>query len=126
MGKREKKQRRQRHPRREASHYLDEEREGGFGSDCFSAAAPRPSLSDDEPEEEEVDEEEDELGNGQNPPSSSADIPSKFQLYQQSVQVLPFLDFGHFAPFGSKVGVLFLAEIQCISLLLGEVAERRH
>lgn len=126
MGKREKKQRHQRHPRREASHYLDEEREGGFGSDCFSAAAPRPSLSDDEPEEEEVDEEEDEQANGQTPPSSSADIPSKFQLYQQSVQVSPVSRLRSLAPFGSKVGFLFLAEIQCISLLLGEVAERRH
>ncbi|KAK4791926.1 hypothetical protein SAY86_022361 [Trapa natans] len=84
MGKREKKQRHQRHPRREASHYLDEENEGGLSSDCFSGAAPPPSLSDEEPEELEEDEET--LGNDQTPASSSAGIPSKFQLYQQSVQ----------------------------------------
>ncbi|XP_056163838.1 uncharacterized protein LOC130137113 [Syzygium oleosum] len=82
MGKREKKQRHQRHPRREASHYLE------GGEDSFSyenlPSASKPPLSDEEDEEEEVEEEEQEQEHDSQSPS--LDIPSKFLLYQQSVQ----------------------------------------
>lgn len=83
MGKREKKPRHRRHPRREASHYLE------GGEDSFSyenlPSSSKPPLSDEEDEEEEVEEEEQEQEHDSRSPS--LDIPSKFLLYQQSVQV---------------------------------------
>lgn len=82
MGKREKKQRHQRHPRREASQYL----EGGENSFSYEnlPSPSKPPLSDEEDGEEEVEEEEQEQEHeGRSP---SLDIPSKFLLYQQSVQ----------------------------------------
>ncbi|KAI3408608.1 uncharacterized protein J3R85_020202, partial [Psidium guajava] len=82
MGKREKKQRHQRHSRREASQYL----EGGEDSfSCENFPSPsKPPLSDEGDEEEEVEEEEQEQELDSR--STSLDIPSKFLLYQQSVQ----------------------------------------
>lgn len=82
MGKREKKQRHQRHPRREASQYL-EGGENSFSYENFPSPS-KPPLSDEEDGEEEVEEEEQEQEHeGRSP---SLDIPSKFLLYQQSVQ----------------------------------------
>ncbi|XP_030551879.1 uncharacterized protein LOC115756308 [Rhodamnia argentea] len=83
MGKREKKQRHQRHPRREASQYLEGE-EDSFSYENFPSPS-KPPLSDEEDEEEEVEEEEQEQEHDGRSPSS-LDIPSKFLLYQQSVQ----------------------------------------
>lgn len=92
MGKRDKKQRHpQRNSHRAAFHYTEEE-EGGVSYEGH--AASKFSLSEGEEEvgkkdeEEEDEEEEVEIeGNEENDEYPSKDMPSKFLLYQQSVQV---------------------------------------
>ncbi|KAI4382252.1 hypothetical protein MLD38_008240 [Melastoma candidum] len=77
MGKREKKQRHQRHPRRDSSHYLleapEEVDDPTFDLETVSLS-PKSPPSDSEPD---VDDQ---------PGGVSEDVPSKFLLYQQSVQ----------------------------------------
>lgn len=80
MGKRDKKQRHQ--PRKAAFHYLEEDEGVGDGHyEGHSLSKHTLSEEEEEEEEEEVDgkEEADEY--------PSNDLPSKFLLYQQSVQV---------------------------------------
>ncbi|GAV81869.1 hypothetical protein CFOL_v3_25322 [Cephalotus follicularis] len=84
MGKREKKQQRhqQRGTRREPSHHYTQEEE----EDVTNYSLPSSSsLSNQEPQEEEKEGEEEEEENDPNP-STNLNMPSKFQLYQQSVQ----------------------------------------
>lgn len=94
MGKRDKKQRHQhRTSHRAAFHYTEE---GEEGVSFESHAASKFSLSEEEEEEkkkdedEEEDEDEDEAEIEETEETDkypSKDMPSKFLLYQQSVQV---------------------------------------
>lgn len=97
MGKRDKKQQRQqrRGSRRGGGFsYCQEEEEGVYEAD-YSHHSSLPSSSDRGEAEEEADPEEDfdkEDNDGdKNDTNPSTDTPSKFLLYQQSVQVLTIL-----------------------------------
>ncbi|KDP37592.1 hypothetical protein JCGZ_07938 [Jatropha curcas] len=84
MGKREKKQRHHQHRSRGPSYFNTEEEDGDFDS---PQSLPSSSFLEQDPEPEEGgldDEEEEEEENNDAKPS--IDSPSKFLLYQQSVQ----------------------------------------
>ncbi|KAL9416464.1 hypothetical protein AB3S75_039625 [Citrus x aurantiifolia] len=92
MGKRDKKQQRQqrRDSRRGGGFsYYQEEEEGGYEAD-YSHHSSLPSSSDHEEAEEETGPEEDfdkaDDDRDKNDTNPSTDMPSKFLLYQQSVQ----------------------------------------
>ncbi|KAK6926606.1 hypothetical protein RJ641_008325 [Dillenia turbinata] len=80
MGKNGKKQRHQHKPTRQRSYYLSQEDDGDY-NEHYQENSPSSALSDVASDNEEEEEEEN-LGN-QNPVN---DTPSKFVLYQQSVQ----------------------------------------
>lgn len=95
MGKKEKKQKQQQKtPRRGASYYRNEEDEEDYDfNNSYSQSLASSSVSDQEPEhddsneeeeKEEVEEEEEEDADDKT--ASKKDMPSKFLLYQQSVQ----------------------------------------
>lgn len=87
MGKHDKKQRRQQRNGRRGNFNYHEHEDGGF--DCSSMASALCLSDNDEErpvEDEELDEQNEEVGNVDN---TLADLPSKFLLYQQSVQVQP-------------------------------------
>lgn len=112
MGKKEKKQRHQRPSRREASYYLEQDDEGHDYS-TFPTSS-KPPVSDDE-EKKEVETEDENGGEGGDSMNPSSDAPSKFLLYQQSVQV-------------SLVSLLLGLQLfrKLLISLLNAVAERRH
>ncbi|CAK7329354.1 unnamed protein product [Dovyalis caffra] len=88
MGKKEKKQRQQqRTSRRGASYYRNEEEDDDFNNN-YSQILASSSLSDQDPEAEHDDSnaEEEKEENVDDTTTSMKDMPSKFLLYQQSVQ----------------------------------------
>lgn len=94
MGKKEKKQKQQQKTsRRGASYYRNEEDEEDYDfNNSYSQSLASSSLSDQEPEhddsneEEEKEEVEEEEEDADDKTASKKDMPSKFLLYQQSVQ----------------------------------------
>lgn len=85
MGKHGKKQRHQQqnHQRRgKSSHYYENDEEVGYPVSPPSSSAPNPTF----PQEEEEEDEEDEIDENDQNQSTGDDFPSKFSLYQQSVQ----------------------------------------
>lgn len=94
MGKKEKKQKQQQKtPRRGASYYRNEEDEEDYDfNNSYSQSLASSSVSDQEPEhddsneEEEKEEVEEEEEDADDKTASKKDMPSKFLLYQQSVQ----------------------------------------
>lgn len=84
MGKRDKKPRHQQ--RRAAFHYTEEDDGDG---DYEGHSASKLTVSEDEEEEEEEAAEEEVAGEEVADECPSTDMPSKFLLYQQSVQVRP-------------------------------------
>ncbi|KAI9396786.1 hypothetical protein POPTR_004G184400v4 [Populus trichocarpa] len=94
MGKKEKKQKQQQKTsRRGASYYRNEEDEEDYDfNNSYSQSLASSSVSDQEPEhddsneEEEKEEVEEEEEDADDKTASKKDMPSKFLLYQQSVQ----------------------------------------
>lgn len=93
MGKREKKQRhQQRNPHRGASYYAAEQDDDydyqlSLPSSSYSSDS-KPAVPEEEEEEgEEGEEQEQEQEDDKNEENPSKNMPSKFDLYQQSVQV---------------------------------------
>lgn len=96
MGKRDKKQKHHDGHSRRRDFKFTSEGEVMEDGDFHSYPPSSPSAREVEEEEEEVEEEEDEKETSRE--GSSMDIPSKFQLYQQSVQVWPFFLHCNFNP----------------------------
>lgn len=92
MGKKEKKQKQQQKTsRRGASYYRNEEDEEDYDfNNSYSQSLASSSLSDQEPEHDDSNEEEEkeevEEEDADDKTASKKDMPSKFLLYQQSVQ----------------------------------------
>ncbi|KAH8510400.1 hypothetical protein H0E87_008096 [Populus deltoides] len=91
MGKKEKKQKQQQKTsRRGASYYRNEEDEEDYDfNNSYSQSLASSSLSDQEPEHDDSNEEEEKEEveeDGDDKTASKKDMPSKFLLYQQSVQ----------------------------------------
>ena len=94
MGKREKKQRHQRAHRGAFNYHQEEDDDSAYQLSqpySSSSAPPRHADEDKELEEEEEEEENDDSQNNEeetgNYENLLNDLPSKFLLYQQSVQV---------------------------------------
>lgn len=94
MGKRDKKQRHpQRNSHRAAFHYTEEGEEGvsyeGHAASkfCLSEGEEEVGKKDEDEEDEEEEEEVEIEGKEETDEYPSKDMPSKFLLYQQSVQV---------------------------------------
>lgn len=94
MGKKEKKQKQQQKTsRRGASYYRNEEDEEDYDfNNSYSQSLASSSVSDQEPEHDDSNEEEEKEGveeqeeDADDKTASKKDMPSKFLLYQQSVQ----------------------------------------
>lgn len=112
MGKRDKKQKHHDGHSRRRDFKFTSEGEVMEDGDFNSYPLPSPSARELEEEEEEVDEEveEEEEEQETSNESSSMDIPSKFQLYQQSVQVWPFLHCNSNPPMGIWKSCEYLEE----------------
>lgn len=91
MGKREKRQKQQQRAsasRRADFSFYAQDHEEGYEAD-YSYPSSLPSSSDQElPQISDEDDDDRQEQDDQNDPHSSTNMPSKFLLYQQSVQVL--------------------------------------